>query len=127
MADKRILIVDDDADLVEALTLALRSRGYHVTSAATGKEAWEKAQQTPPDLAIIDVMMETVSDGIQLTHRLRQNERLKNVPILMLTAVNQAFSLNLDRETEDGYLPVDKFLEKPVEPAALLKEVEALL
>jgi len=127
MADEEILVVDDDEDLAEALSAVLKSAGYSVTWAANGTEAWRKAQDSPPDLALVDVIMDSVSEGVQLTHRFRRDEKLKDVPIIMLTAVNQKLPLHLGQETGEGYLPVDKFLEKPVDPAVLLAEIAALL
>ena len=127
MAKGNILIVDDDRDLVDTLRTVLESAGYQVSSAGSRAEGWQKAQQSPPDLAIIDVMMGTEVEGFQLTYDFRRDEKLKAVPIVMLTAINQrlpyGFSLDKDRE----FLPVDRFLEKPVEPQVLLKEVEKLL
>ncbi len=127
MADKHILIVDDDRDLVSVLRMTLASAGYRVSWAANGKEALEKAHESLPDLAIIDVIMDTVGEGVQLTHRFRADEKLKDVPIIMLTAVNQRLRLNIGQETDEGYLPVDKFIEKPVDPHVLLREVADLL
>jgi len=127
MADKHILIVDDDRELVDVLTTVLESAGYHISSASNGKEGWEKASASPPDLAIIDVIMDTIGEGVQLAHRFRSNEKLKDVPIIMLTAIDQQLRFNIGQEAGEEYLPVDKFIEKPVEPSTLLKEIESLL
>lgn len=126
MESKRILVVDDDEDLVEALRTILESAGYTVDSAGNSKDAWERIRQARPDLMMLDVMMDSVGEGLQLALELRGDERLKGVPIIMLTAVNQAFPLHIGPETEEGYLPVDKFVEKPVEPAELLKMISEL-
>ncbi len=127
MADKRILIVDDDPDLVSVLKTAIEPAGYDVVTAKNGTEGWEKAKETSPDLAIVDVMMDTFGEGIKLTHRFRQDQDLKGMPIIMLTAVNQNMDYSIDAETDEGYLPVDKFMEKPVEPSELLSEIAKLL
>ena len=129
MANEHILIVDDDKDLVAALTAVLQSAGYRITWAANGAEAWEKAQQSPPDLAIVDVIMDTVAEGVRVTQRFKTDEKLKKVPILMLTAIRQKLGLDIQPQTEEGYLylPVDKFMEKPVDPKVLLKAVAELL
>jgi len=127
MAGERILVVDDDEDLVAALRAVLESAGYSVDSAGDGREARQKAKQARPDLAIVDVMMATLSDGVQLVQQFRSDPELKDMPLLMLTAVNQRFSLQLGPEGDEGYLPVDRFVEKPVDPGELLKHVEELL
>jgi len=127
MPGKRVLVIDDDEDLVAALRAVLESAGYSVDAAANAAEAWERAREVRPDLAIVDVMMGTLSEGIQLAQQFRQDAELKDMPLIMLTAVNQRFSLQIAPETEEGFLPVDRFIEKPVEPARLLKEVSELL
>jgi CheY-like chemotaxis protein len=124
---KRILIVDDDPDLVLALKAAIASAGYAVDTAENGTRALEKAAEAKPDLAIVDVMMDTPSEGVHLTHRFRADENLRDVRIIMLTAVNQTIPFRLTRETEEGYLPVDEFMEKPVDPSELLRTIQQLL
>jgi len=127
MANERVLIVDDDEDLVVALTAALSSAGYQVDSAANGKEGWQKAQAARPELVIVDVIMDTVGEGVELVQRFRGDRQLKAVPIIMLTAVNQELPLHIGAETDESYLPVDVFLEKPIDPNALLKAVAEVL
>ena len=127
MENKHILLVDDDADLVQALTPVLESAGYQVTTAGNRNEAWQKAQEIQPDLAIVDVMMETQSDGFHLTYDFRRHEKLKDVPIIMLTAINQKLPFHFSSETDEDYIPVNKFIEKPVDPKTLLREIAGLL
>lgn len=129
MANEHILIVDDDRDLVNTLTTVLESAGYRTSSAADGTEAREKVQQSRPDLAIVDVIMDTVGEGVRLTQWFREDERLKDMPIIMLTGIKQQLHIDIQPYDEEGYqhLPVDKFLEKPVDPNVLLREVGDLL
>jgi CheY-like chemotaxis protein len=129
MANEHVLIVDDDKDLVRTLATVLESAGYRISSATDGSEAWEKAQGSPPDLAIIDVIMDTVGEGVRLTHRFRADEKLKDVPIIMLTGIKRKMRMDLRPLDEEGYryLPVDKFIEKPVDPKVLLSEVADML
>ncbi|MBM4036871.1 MAG: response regulator [Planctomycetes bacterium] len=129
MANEQILIVDDDKDLVTTLATVLESAGYRVSSAANGTEGWKKAQESRPDLAIIDVIMDTVGEGVRLTHRFRSDDKLRSVPIIMLTGVKKKMRMDLRPLDEEGYLylPVDKYMDKPVDPQALLREVAGLL
>jgi CheY-like chemotaxis protein len=127
MAAQCILIVDDDRDLVSVLSMAMESAGYRVGQAYNSEQALEEARQSAPDLAIVDVMMETIGAGVRLTHEFRCDPKLKNMRIIMLTAINQRLPVGIGAETEEGYLPVDKFMEKPVDPADLLKAVRELL
>lgn len=129
MPGKQILIVDDDKDLVEALKTILESAGYQITTASNGNEGWEKVQKSRPDLAIVDVVMDTIADGVRLTQRFRSDEKLKDMRILMLTGIREKTGFNLRPDSAEGflYLPVDKFLEKPVDPSVLLNAVAELL
>jgi DNA-binding response OmpR family regulator len=97
MANEKILIIDDDDDLVHALRLPLEAAGYEVFRAASGNEGLKKVKEVNPDLIILDV----------------------------LTSIHSITSLRFGPDKE--YLPVDAFIEKPIEPAELLKKVRKLL
>lgn len=129
MANERILIVDDDKHLVASLATVLESEGYRISSAANGAEAWERAQESRPDLAIVDVIMDTVGEGVRLTYRFRADETLKDMPIIMLTGVKEKLRMDLRPWDEEGYLylPVDTYMDKPVDPEVLLEKVAELL
>ena len=127
MPDKDILVVDDDEDLRETFRVVLESEGYNVQLAGSGAEGWEKAQESPPDLALIDIMMETFGEGVRLTKRFRTDDQLKDVPVIVVSAVNQEIPYHLQEETDEGYLPAQKFMDKPVDPDDLLAAIEELL
>jgi CheY-like chemotaxis protein len=127
MGSKKILIIEDDADLVAALRTALESVGYTVDWAANGKEARQRVRKARPDLAVIDIMLDTVSEGVQIVQEFRRDKNLKDMPIIMLTAINQKLPFSIGPELEEGYLPVNRFIEKPVDPVQLLKEIAALI
>ena len=127
MPGEHILLVDDDEDLLETLRVVLESEDYEVRCASSGAEGWEEAQQSPPDLAVVDIMMETFGEGVRLTQRFRSNDELKDVPIIVMSAVNQEVPYHLQEETDEGYLPAQKFMDKPVEPEELLEAIRELL
>jgi DNA-binding response OmpR family regulator len=127
MAGWRILLVDDDRDLVDALRLALEAHGYEVRTAADTQEAQQCIQAECPDLIVLDVMLNQPGEGIQFAVELKRDANLKHLPIVMLTSINRRFHLGIGREVEEGYLPVDRFLEKPVEPEQLLSAIKELL
>lgn len=128
MAQGRILIIDDDPDITEAMTVVLENRGYEVHSARDGAEGMEQLQQARPDLIILDVMMRTSQEGFELSRELKHNAGFKDIPILMLTAVKQKTGLDFKTEAGDqAWLPVEEFLDKPVKPNVLLEKVENLL
>jgi len=128
MAQGRILIIDDDPDITEAMTVVLENRGYEVHSAQDSTEGMERLKQDRPDLIVLDVMMRTSQEGFDLSRELKHNPDYKNIPILMLTAVKQKTGLDFKTEAgDDSWLPVEEFLDKPVKPDVLLEKVESLL
>lgn len=124
----RILIVDDDPDIIEAMRVVLENRGYQVDSALDGAKALERIVANKPDLLILDVMMTTPQEGFNLARQLKQDSKTANVPILMLTAVKQKTGIDFKPEAGDQiWLPVEEYLDKPVRPDVLIQKVEALL
>ena len=127
MAGEHVLIVDDDADLVSVLSIALESAGYRVSAAGNEAEGWSCAKADPPDVALVDIMMDTFAAGIRLVQRFRADAELARVPVIVLTAVNERLRFHIDAERDEGYLPADRFLEKPVDPHVLLAHVAELV
>ncbi len=125
MKGKKILLVDDDIDLISAITLVLTNSGYEVSSAYNGKEGFKKAQAEQPDLIVLDVMMTTHSEGFDIARDLRKVEATKKTPIILLTSVNTTVPFKF--EPDATYLPVNIFLEKPVTPADLLVQIKKVL
>jgi DNA-binding response OmpR family regulator len=119
----RILVVDDDPDIVFALSLLLKREGYEVATAASRAEGRRVLEAFDPHLIVLDVMMEEADDGIAMAQELRREGR--TVPILMLTSVGRVTGLSFDRD--DDLVPVEAFVEKPVRPEDLLAKVRELL
>jgi len=123
---KKILIVDDDPDLVEAVSTILESKGYEVAAAYGGIEGLEKAKTENPDLIVLDVMMPD-KDGYQVCKELKGDPKYSSIPILLLTAVvskipTTRYTQQMGMETE-----ADDYIDKPVEPEEMVKRIEALL
>jgi CheY-like chemotaxis protein len=128
MANAKILVTDDDADIRESLQAILEGRGYTVVTATNKAEGLEQAKAEKPDLAILDVMMSTWQDGFEMSRELKNDPELKAMPILMLTGIKDKTGMDFKSTAGDAtWLPVDGFLEKPVDPSILLSEVEKLL
>lgn len=127
----KILIVEDDPDMVAALRMPLEAEGYEVHIASSGEEGLQKVKEIVPDLIILDVMMETTTAGFQVSLQLRSPDpkseyaAYRHIPILMLTAIHTTTSLRFG--PDEAYLPVDDFVDKPIEPDVLLKKVRALI
>ena len=128
MEQAKIVIVDDDQDIRDTLQHILEGRQYTVITAANKEEGLEKIRDEKPDLTMLDVMMETWQDGFEMARILKKDPNLKGMPILMLTGVRDQTGIDFKSTAGDPtWLPVDGFLEKPVEPNILLAEVERLL
>ncbi len=128
MGQGRILIIDDDPDITEAMTVVLEHKGYTVDSATDSSVGMEHIKANRPDLIILDVMMRTSQEGFELSRQLKSDDAFKEIPILMLTAVKDKTGLDFKSTAGDAaWLPVEGFLDKPVKPDVLLEKVESLL
>ena len=121
---KKILIIDDDIDLVEAMRLTLENAGFDVIDAQDGQKGLEKIEKEKPDLVLLDVMMETQDEGFHIAYQIRNNEETADLPIIMLTAVGAETGFSFDKEKDEDFLPVDEFIEKPVNPDTLIECVQ---
>ena len=120
----KIIIIDDDIDLVEAMRLSLESAGFEVIDAQDGEHGLEKVRSENPDLVILDVMMGTQDEGFHVAYQIRANKNTQDLPIIMLTAVGQETGFDFDRERDEDFLPVNEFLEKPVNPESLIEMIK---
>jgi CheY-like chemotaxis protein len=128
-----VLIVDDDIDFVKANRTVLEAAGFNVLAAHNAGEGMKAARENRVDVAVLDVMMDTPDEGFALARDLRKDERTKAIPLVMLTSVNEVnrkagytFKFT-DRDRDDMWLPVDRFLDKPVKPAELAETVRGYL
>lgn len=128
MEKAKILIVDDDLDLANAMQAILESRDYTVVIASDKAGGMELVRIEKPDLLILDVIMSTWSDGFDMARELKSQSELKDMPILMLTGVKDVTGIDFKSSAGDPtWLPVEGFLDKPVESETLLAEVEKIL
>jgi CheY-like chemotaxis protein len=128
METKRVLVVDDDVDLCDSLKAVLERAGYVAQTAHGRSEGMETIRATRPDLVVLDVMMGTWHDGFDMSRELKGDPELKATPILMLTSVESKTAVEFKSSVGDPtWLPVDRFLDKPVEEEVLLAEIEKLL
>ena len=125
MMGKKILLVDDDADFVEAIKLILESKSYDVTVANDGEEGLKKVQTEQPNLIILDVMMPEM-DGYEVCAKLKSDPRFKDIPVLLLTAVGEAISTTKYTKEMGMKIEADDYIPKPVELNELVERVENL-
>jgi selenocysteine-specific elongation factor len=130
---KKILMIDDDANLVNVIKLVLESKGFEFAAAYSAVEGLSKIVEFNPDLIILDVIMEDFVAGFRVVSELRTGgpdskyAAYSNIPILMLTSVTAKTNVNFSDKVGTALLPVDVFIEKPVKPAELLARIEELL
>jgi CheY-like chemotaxis protein len=121
----KVLIVDDDPDFVEVTRAVLEKGGYQVVSAADGDEGMRMVRQEAPDVIILDVIMKTVLDGLDMSQRMASDALHRDTPILMVTSIANSDYAALF--PTDEYVHIDDFVSKPIAPDDLLRRVAALL
>ena len=133
MEKPKILVIDDDPDFVEGIRIALEANNYEAYIAENGTEGLKLITKIHPDLIILDVMMDTLTEGFQVSYKLRsRNPQSKyaahsNIPILMLTAVSQRMHMKFSLRADEDYLPVNEFVEKPFRIEDLLEKISKLI
>jgi CheY-like chemotaxis protein len=125
MVPAKILVVDDDPDFVEIMRTILESNNYSVISAVNGQQALEKVRAQHPDLMLLDIMMSTVLDGLNVSEQLARDPEAKYMPVIMVSSIADTPHAQLFPMQETPHM--DAWLSKPVEPATLLAKVAELL
>lgn len=123
----KILLIDDDPDFLYAVRMVLEGEGFEVESATTPEEGIGKVASTAPDLVILDVLMPTNYEGFEVARSIREELELIDLPILMLTAVHSVKQVPYRFAPDEEYLPVDVFMDKPIEPERLVETVQEML
>jgi CheY-like chemotaxis protein len=124
---KSILVVDDDIDVIESRKIILEHDNYRVLTATNIDVAWELLEKHPVDLIILDVMINKDSDGFDLAQKIKADSRFSKIPIILATAVNQRTKFKFDPKEDGDFLPVEKFMEKPIDPDDLMMVIRGLL
>jgi two-component system, OmpR family, alkaline phosphatase synthesis response regulator PhoP len=120
---KKVLMIDDDPEFVEAISNLLDAKGYEVQTASNGKEGVAAAKAGNPDIILLDVMMTTKHEGFDVARELHENAGTQSTPIIMLTGIRREMNLPFGFEPDETWLPVKNVLEKPVKPEVLLKAI----
>jgi len=121
MLNRKVLVVDDEIHIVHVVAIKLRSNGFEVITASNGQEALEKACEQLPDIVVTDLQM-PVMDGLQLVAKLRESDKTKDIPIIMLTG--RSFTIEKEQKEQ---LQISDCLGKPFSPKELLKKIEDIL
>ena len=120
---KRVLLVDDDVDFVDATQMLLEQEGYEVVTAYSGAAALEVVAKIELDLILMDVMMTSDTEGIEISRRIRELPEARDVPVILMTGIRTALNLPHSLEPDEDWLPVKAVLDKPVPPERLLAEL----
>ncbi|NLH16726.1 MAG: response regulator [Phycisphaerae bacterium] len=121
MADKKILVVDDEVHIVQVVAIKLRNNGFEVITAENGAEGLDLAVQERPDLIVSDYQMPVMS-GLEMIENLRAKPETRDIPVVMLTA--RGFAIEDDKKQQ---LRVTACLSKPFSPRELLQSIESVL
>ena len=125
----KIKIFDDDLELAENLSIVLQKEGHTVGIRDHVEGAVQDLIEDKPDLVILDVMFpEKPAAGFDLAREIRQNEEVKDLPVILLTAINQEFPTDFsNRDIDSDWMPVQDFLEKPVDFIELIGKIKEML
>jgi CheY-like chemotaxis protein len=125
------MIVDDDLDIIDSLKMILESKGHRVVVKTDTDNLVESILQENPDLIILDIIFpEDPNAGFNAARELHKADKVKDIPVLLLSAVNQQSNLSFgfsETDISEDFMPVQGFIEKPVEPRVLLEKVDELL
>ena len=118
---KKILLVDDDLDFIEACRNVLEAEGYQVDQETQGEAVFSKMQASLPDLVLLDVLMQNKMGGFEVAEKMFQDDKLRTIPVIFLTGYFKRMTLkDEEREMIQNWTNVKGVLDKPVKPAALL-------
>lgn len=125
---KRLLIIDDDPDFVEAIKSILDAAGYIVDVTYNPKTGLQALQGQVYDLLLLDIMMGRGAEGIMIARKLRKDPKLREMPVLIITGIREQMAFLFPGEpVHPRFVAVDEVVEKPVEPKLLLEKVSTLI
>jgi len=124
-----ILLVDDDRDVLEIAERILAAKGYRTLCFSDPNEALDQMRKEKPDLVVTDLMMGDLDEGFSFSRKIKEDDRLKDVPVVILTGIAGRLGLDFRPRNADDLaaMGADAFLEKPIAPGALLEKIEKLL
>ncbi len=126
--NKKVLLIDDDEDLLNALCITIESQGFDTEQASNAEEGFTKLKSKRPDLIVLDVMMDDELDGYNLLHQIKQDPEYSDIPIIQLTGMKDQLGVNLRSAVEDQEnLPKVYYEDKPVDPLLLVNRIIKLL
>ena len=123
----KILVIDDDKDFQTSTRIVLEKNDFEVASAYDSDEGIRKVQSEKPDLIILDVIMSKRYEGFDVARQIREELKMRELPIILLTAVHEVKKVPYRFAPHEQWLPVDYFFDKPIEPQVLVSKIRELL
>jgi len=123
----KILIIDDDPDVLFALRAMLEQEGYQVLTAKTGLEGIQRVQLDKPDLILLDLMIERHDTGFTVAKTIKADPATRDIPIIMVSAVRDVTGFDFNQDRDGHWMKTDAFLEKPYNPEEVLKKISEML
>ena len=118
-----MLVVDDEKDVIDYITIVLESAGFEVISSESGSNCFKLVESERPDLIILDVMMETITEGFIIGDELKYNSKYHSIPIILLSGIENNIGFPINKSS----IPGDDYIEKPVNPHDLLEAIKKFL
>ncbi len=127
MENKKLLLVDDDIDLLEQSKISFESKGYVVATAENVEEGWQTFLKERPDVVIIDLIMEEHDSGFILSYKIKKDEYGKNIPVFILTSATYltGFKFGVSTEEEKEWIYCDEIINKPAVTEDLIEKIES--
>ncbi len=124
---KHVVLIEDDTDMHDVIRMMLEPVGYTLTCCTTGKEGVDTARREKPDIILLDIMLSSPTEGFHLAYEMRKDEVLKDTPIIIISSIGQKMGMDFAQELGSDYVPVELFLEKPLDTQQLRDSVEQVL
>ena len=125
---KKVLLVDDDRDFIEINRSLLKKHGFDVFAAYNARECMDMVKKVDPDIIVLDIMMESITDGFTIARELHNHSDTKGIPIIIVTGITNKRGFEWENKNlKSRWLPIDNVLEKPVTPNSLLSEIDKKL
>ena len=125
--DKHVLLIDDDLDMHDIIKLVLEPLGCRVTCCSSGPAGMDLLRREPPDLLLLDIMLSSPTEGLVLAKKIKGDETLKTIPIILISSIGESVGADYARELGDSVVPGEGFMEKPLDPPRLREAVTQIL
>ncbi len=124
---KHVVLIEDDTDMHDVIRMMLEPVGYTLTCCTTGQEGVDTVRRERPDVILLDIMLSSPTEGFHLAYEMKKDEVLKDTPIIIISSIGQKMGMDFAKELGSDYVPVELFLEKPLDTQRLRESMEQVL